>query len=540
MALEEDHNVYNPEEELDEEEEEDDESGNHFNQASLNLANPVSSTANDINININADDGIDLVNNHPAQNDVVVDDEDDDVDVDEDEDVDDSTSSSNVALALAGGVAGVDPSSLLNHHLHNHQNHFPPPPAVAASAAAAGREVTIALPSDHHHHHSLPELNHPLVDEVVVATVAAAEGKKPMPIDESRKLFQRLWTDEDEIELLQGFLDYTTSRGFTNSSHHHDTTAFYDQIKCKLQLDFNKNQLVEKLRRLKKKYRNVMTKMGSGKEYVFKSPHDQATFEISRKIWGENGAGIVGGGGSAVATGRVGVVLEEGGFDDDETNHNFSINFLDQSPNLNFTPNHNHNHNPNGVDSLEKKTPRSRKRSRGGAVKVEEKQFGFNSVPNLQHCNQQPHVGLVMATATPIAPAVAAVSGVGTVPGPGPGVVHTPTPTQATPAPAPAPAPAQTPVPATNLIEETVRSCLSPIFKELLNSVMSSNGPMMGSSRGFGFALSPMPLGLNGDMVTDEKWRKQQILELEVYSKRLELVQEQIKAQLEELRSMGG
>lgn len=43
-----------------------------------------------------------------------------------------------------------------------------------------------------------------------------------------------------------------------------------------------------------------------------------------------------------------------------------------------------------------------------------------------------------------------------------------------------------------------------------------------------------------GSEVVDEKWRKQQILELEVYSKRLELVQDQIKVALEELRSMGG
>ncbi|KAK9919613.1 hypothetical protein M0R45_028199 [Rubus argutus] len=58
------------------------------------------------------------------------------------------------------------------------------------------------------------------------------------------------------------------------------------------------------------------------------------------------------------------------------------------------------------------------------------------------------------------------------------------------------------------LIEETVKSCLSPLFKELLTA--------------------------------DEQWRKQQILELEVYSKRLELVQNQIKVALDELRSTGG
>uniref|UniRef100_A0A7N0RHM3 Glabrous enhancer-binding protein-like DBD domain-containing protein n=1 Tax=Kalanchoe fedtschenkoi TaxID=63787 RepID=A0A7N0RHM3_KALFE len=59
-----------------------------------------------------------------------------------------------------------------------------------------------------------------------------------------------------------------------------------DLVKSKLQLDFNKNQPVEKLRRLKKKYRNVLARVSLGKEVQFRSPHDQATFEIANKIWG--------------------------------------------------------------------------------------------------------------------------------------------------------------------------------------------------------------------------------------------------------------
>ena len=43
------------------------------------------------------------------------------------------------------------------------------------------------------------------------------------------------------IELLQGFLDYTTTRG---STHHNDTALFYDQ--SKLQLDFNYNSVNNK------------------------------------------------------------------------------------------------------------------------------------------------------------------------------------------------------------------------------------------------------------------------------------------------------
>ncbi|KAL5180768.1 putative transcription factor [Glycine soja] len=61
-----------------------------------------------------------------------------------------------------------------------------------------------------------------------------------------------------------------------------EKAATADQIKSKLQLNFNKNQLVEKIRRLKKKYRNILNKICSDKEFSFKSAHDQATFEISR------------------------------------------------------------------------------------------------------------------------------------------------------------------------------------------------------------------------------------------------------------------
>lgn len=83
------------------------------------------------------------------------------------------------------------------------------------------------------------------------------------------------------------------------------------------------------------------------------------------------------------------------------------------------------------------------------------------------------------------------------------------------------------------LIEETVKSCLSPLLKELVAGAM--RGPF--GARG----LSPVGLmNLGFGELVDEKWRKQQILELEVYSKRLELVQDQVKATMEELRSSGG
>ncbi|CAI0384210.1 unnamed protein product [Linum tenue] len=299
----------------------------------------------------------------------------------------------------------------------------------------------------------------------------------PQPLDKSRQLFQRLWTDEDEIELLQGFLEYSNQRG---GGSHHDTALFYDQIKSKLQLDFNKNQLVEKLRRLKKKYRNVLNKIGSGKEFSFKTAHDQVTFEISRKIWS--------------TTGKLASV-EDGNLDDDEGN-----------PNLN---NNNDGGGGGGGGEDQKSTPRPRKRSRsrslaapltltacGGGVaatagggggnlggKVDDKRVN-NDVSSNAHSNVNVNVP--------------------------------------------------------SLIEETVKSCLSPLFKELLSNAMAAPGASSGGRGIGGLAMNAFPLSFGGvEMMADEKWRKQQILELEVYSKRLELVQDQIRSQLEELRSVG-
>ncbi|KAF5739525.1 hypothetical protein HS088_TW12G00731 [Tripterygium wilfordii] len=280
-------------------------------------------------------------------------------------------------------------------------------------------------------------------------------------MDDSRRLFQRLWTDEDEIELLQGFLEYAVQRG--GNAHHPDTTILYDQIKSKLQLDFNKNQLVEKLRRLKKKYRNVLNKINSGKEFSFKSPHDQATFEISRKIWSKDNTAL----------------------DDDEGNPNA---------------------NPIDVEvetedfGDRKATPKSRKRSRpksSGGAKVDDRrgvndELVSNNVNsnNTNNTNDNSNANV------------------------------------------------------SSLTEETVKSCLSPT--PVKSCLSPSGGPCVAAGRSFGaLAMNAMPLSFCGHVsfggeVIDERWRKQQMLELEVYSKRLELVQDQVRAALDELRSAGG
>lgn len=282
------------------------------------------------------------------------------------------------------------------------------PVGVAVTDASAS--VTIALPAT-----AAPIGDHPPI--TTTTTVIGNKKRRRNDEDDTRKLFHRLWTKEDEMELLQGFLDYKTRRGNTHSN---DTALFYDQIRSKLQVVFNKNQLFEKLRRLKKKYQNFLHKINSDKEFSFRSGHDQATFEISRKIWG----------------------------DDHEP-----------SPNLD---------NLNLVN-----------------VKVESEEdfVGDSRPPKLIKSRHNDNIDDANVS---------------------------------------------------DSIEETMRSCLSPLFKELLSNAFSQM-PVPLSSGGV-----PAAMNLPSGEAVDEKWREQRILELEVYSKRLELIQDQIKAALEELRSMRG
>ncbi|KAM7254955.1 hypothetical protein ACFE04_020196 [Oxalis oulophora] len=103
--------------------------------------------------------------------------------------------------------------------------------------------------------------------------------------DRDRKpLFQRLFTEKDEITLLQGIIDYTANIGndpFTRIA------AFYDYIKQSLQCDATEAQLHYKMKRMKKKYINISNRKGikAGKEPNFTKHHERVLFDLSKKIW---------------------------------------------------------------------------------------------------------------------------------------------------------------------------------------------------------------------------------------------------------------
>uniref|UniRef100_A0A7N0TJ11 Glabrous enhancer-binding protein-like DBD domain-containing protein n=1 Tax=Kalanchoe fedtschenkoi TaxID=63787 RepID=A0A7N0TJ11_KALFE len=335
-----------------------------------------------------------------------------------------------------------------------------------------------------------------ILEDEPIGELQRVNPNPPPSDDQARKLFQRLWTDEDEIGLLQGFLDHSTQRG-SSQNNPHDTALFYDQIKSKLQLDFNKNQLVEKLRRLKKKYRNVLSRVSSGKEIQFKSPHDQATFEIACKIWGtaQN---------SQCSKDHIQQPQQQmrvADVDDDMPPNfnpasatNLNLNFVSNSNNFNSSGGYSNYHHSDraGVDEWksQQQQQKAKKRIR---VKMED-----------------------IRSSTEHKAAVA---------------------TNSSPSQIPIWGPPGTNLTAPSLVEEIVKNRISPLMYDIKGN------------RGYGGLgdgiVRPVPLSFAspvnaiGTDATDDRWRKQQILELEVYSKRLELVQEQIKLTLEQLRSTG-
>ncbi|CAL9171706.1 unnamed protein product [Musa hybrid cultivar] len=328
--------------------------------------------------------------------------------------------------------------------------------SVSAAASAPSSDAALFIPSSS----SVP---------VLVSAASASEDRRSLAVvafDDSRRLFQRLWTDEEEIKILQGFFEFTSRRGTTFASHQYDTGPFYEEIKKQLQFEFTKNQLIEKLRRLKKKYRNCVSRMRSmGKDFAFKSAHERAIYDIARNIWSAS-------------------VKRAHESDDEDLN----------------TPN---NTIPNEV------------------ITVPINEGSLTSNRRISRSRRRLNRRLAEEAA-----AAAPVGGVGT---------ENSTPMMQTPLASASGMP--------SIIEETVKSCLSPLFKELINSAIGGPlgpGPSGGTSP---FSLLPLSLGDSSlgapGTPVDDKWRKQQILEMEVYLKRIDLVRDHIKATLEELKSSG-
>ncbi|XP_062190438.1 probable transcription factor At3g04930 [Phragmites australis] len=293
---------------------------------------------------------------------------------------------------------------------------------------------------------------------------------------ERRPLFQRLWTEEDEIVILRGFAEFTAARGTAFASHQYDTDPFYEDMRRRLQLDFSKSQLVEKLRRLKRKYRNCVSRLRDcGDTFSFRSPHEQAIFEIARNIWRP-----------ANKHGR-----DPSADSDDEA-------AVTPVP-ANTSP------------SEEVKSPSSGRQRRRRRTTEFAAAAGTAPAANMV----QPPQPVQLPVSVPVKMEDSL-----------PALPQTPMPVTVTMDHS---EPLRLPVmsPQSGVLDAE-KSCLTPLFKEMIRAVINVG------AKPFGTKLPELLFGLP---MEGNKWRKQRILELEVYLKRIELLQDQVKATLEELKS---
>ncbi|KAI9391649.1 hypothetical protein POPTR_007G119800v4 [Populus trichocarpa] len=97
---------------------------------------------------------------------------------------------------------------------------------------------------------------------------------------------QRLWSDEDEIVMLNGMVEYQIEKGKNPFA---DNGDFHGFVKKSLHVDATNNQFLDKIRRLKKKYFTDVEKNEKEIDEIFSKPHDLECVELAKKIWGAGG-----------------------------------------------------------------------------------------------------------------------------------------------------------------------------------------------------------------------------------------------------------
>ncbi|KAG5545485.1 hypothetical protein RHGRI_017846 [Rhododendron griersonianum] len=102
-------------------------------------------------------------------------------------------------------------------------------------------------------------------------------------VEKSGGSVNRLWSEDDEIVLLKGMADFQSKKG---ADPYLLTGEFHEFIKKSLSVEVSRSQLMDKVRRLKKKYEINAGQGEKGADPVFSKPHEHKCFGLSKKVWG--------------------------------------------------------------------------------------------------------------------------------------------------------------------------------------------------------------------------------------------------------------
>ncbi|XP_010241033.1 PREDICTED: STOREKEEPER protein-like [Nelumbo nucifera] len=159
----------------------------------------------------------------------------------------------------------------------------PKKPPALASPTKATTTAKRPLEADKEGNRDLKGKRKKVSDADENGSLQAEDTEKKSGDDAKKQLFQRLWSEDDELMILRGMVDYHSKKGADPWT---DMVGFHEFIKKALHVDVNKNQLADKIRRLKKKYKTNVGRRKGGKDPLFSKSHESKAFELSKKIWG--------------------------------------------------------------------------------------------------------------------------------------------------------------------------------------------------------------------------------------------------------------
>ncbi|XP_020876220.1 GLABROUS1 enhancer-binding protein-like 2 isoform X2 [Arabidopsis lyrata subsp. lyrata] len=116
-------------------------------------------------------------------------------------------------------------------------------------------------------------------------TVTAEETKKKNKL--ASPMSNRIWNEEDELSILKGLLDFRAKTGLESKI---DWEAFYCFVRGSIHVQVSKDQVLNKTKKLKKKFLNHMEKINRGIDPHFTRSIDSEAFGFSMMIWGKNDA----------------------------------------------------------------------------------------------------------------------------------------------------------------------------------------------------------------------------------------------------------
>lgn len=111
-----------------------------------------------------------------------------------------------------------------------------------------------------------------------VAVAKATKNKVLASVEEKPKVCQKLFTDDDEIRVLQGIIYFKSEFGKLPFSSE-EKTSIYERVKSSISFEVTCEQFMEKMKSFKRKF------IGQLEKKSFAKAHDQKIFDLSTTIW---------------------------------------------------------------------------------------------------------------------------------------------------------------------------------------------------------------------------------------------------------------